>query len=254
MKEFIDYFWWDKGFSYDPTKGYLFNTYHIIMLASMVLLFILLWIIGKRIKNKRIFITILSITLLVLEVLRVLNFKYAHNNTLLGAMSFHLCSIGVYLAILAGFIKRPWIIDALSIHALIGAPLAIIVPDGILPWFNEYSFMPIQSFITHTLLFFVPIYMIRVGFFKIKLKNFYIPIISILLSALLGYIMSMVNYKLSNGGFSNFFWTRYKDPSFDKIISIDYPYQFIVIISMLLITGLFIYFVGDRLTKNKTID
>ena len=46
----------------------------------------------------------------------------------------------------------------------------------------------------------------------------------------------------------------FKDPAFDKIISIDYPYQFIVIMTMLLITGFFIYFVGDRLTKNKTID
>ena len=52
MKAFIDYFWNQEGYSYDPLGGQTLSTYHIIMLIICIITFMIFWIIGKKIRKK----------------------------------------------------------------------------------------------------------------------------------------------------------------------------------------------------------
>jgi len=253
MKQFIDYFWYQEGFSYDPLEGQTLSTYHLIMFLLCIFSFILLWIIGKKINNKNKMLIAIAIILLVLESLRVINLLAISDVSFIGALSFHLCSIGVYLMIIAGLFRKKWLFEIVILHALIGAPLAIIIPLGILPWYNQFSFLPMQSFLTHTILLFVIIYAWKYKFFDVSYKRFYIPAISILLSAVVAYVMSNVNLKYQTGGPINFFWTRYKDPLFEKYISLPHPYYFLVILGLLYATGLLGFLILKNLEKMKLI-
>jgi|SRR5690554_275723 len=237
MKQFIDYFWNNKDFIYDPEMGMPLSIYHLVMMSFTVLLFIILWLIGKKVKKKECFILTLSLSLFILEALRVLNFKYVYKLTWIGSFSFHMCSLGVYFAVVLIFVKKKWMYDVLMVQAIIGAPLAIIFSGGILPWFNKYSFMPIQSFITHTILFIIPLYAFENDLWQVKVKNYYISFLSVLFSIIVAYIMSGVNIKYQTGGFKNFFWTRYVDPAFKEVVDWPYPYHFIALSITFIIVG-----------------
>ena len=249
ISEFIDYFWSQKGFTYDPLEGLTFGSYHLNMMAITASVFVVIWIIGSRIKNKQGFLIALSLILLILELLRVINFMYVFNRTLMASISFHMCSIGVYMAIITGIFRKQWMYDAIALQAIVGAPLALIIPTGILPWFNLYSFMPMQSFITHMLLFLMPLYAWRHHLWQVKLKHFYIPILSVLISTGIAYGMSLYNLHFETGGFTNFFWTRMKEPFFDLVWNLPHPWYLVVLIGMFITTG-FIVYLGLILIQN----
>ena len=111
-----------------------------------------------------------------------------------------------------------------------------------------------QSFLTHTLLWFGIIYAWKYHFFKASYKRFYIPAISILLSTGLAYLMSNINLKYQTGGSLNFFWTRYKDPLFEKLIPFGHPYYLLVIIGLLYIFGLLGIHVLKVLENKKIVN
>lgn len=241
MKDFIDYIWFQKDFIYDPLEGLAFGSYHLIMMAITTSLFVVIWITGGRLKNKQGFMTVLALILLILEVLRVINFKYAFNQTWIGSISFHMCSLGIYMAIITGIFRKQWMFDVIALQAMIGAPLALLIPTGILPWFNLYSFMPMQSFISHMLLFLMPLFAWRHHVWQVKLKRYYIPILSVLGSTGIAYGMSLYNFHFKTGGFTNFFWTRMKEPFFDLIWNIPYPYYLFVLLIVFILSGFIVY-------------
>lgn len=254
MKQFIDYFWFQEGYTYDPLEGRMLTTYHIIMfLVFCVALFVVLWVIGKKIKDKNKMLIAVAIILYVLETLRVINILDMSRATLVGALSFHLCAVGVYLMIIAGIFRKKWMFEAVFCHAFVGAPIAVIIPYGILPWYNKYSFLPTQSYITHMLLWFAIIYAWKYRFFNISFKRFFIPALGILFSAVLAYIMSNVNLKYQTGGSTNFFWTRFKDPMFENLLPLPHPYYMLVIIGLLYLGGLLGYFVLKWFEKKRFI-
>ena len=99
-------------------------------------------------------------------------------------------------------------------HALIGAPLAILIPYGVYENWNVLSFMPIQSFITHFLLIYVVVYAYQENIYQISRKRFYIPILSILVSVVLAYSFSQYNISKNIGVSFNFLWTVELDSYF----------------------------------------
>ena len=143
--------------------------------------------------------------------------------------------------IIAGLFNKKIIYEMTFLHAMIGAPLALLIPSGILPWYHMYSFLPVQSFISHLLLSFIFIYAYHHKVFQLKIHRFYIPIIGLLLSIGIAYGMSIYNLHFQTGGSTNFFWTRDKDPMFDQIINLPYPYYFYVLIRLLIAVGSVIY-------------
>jgi len=251
MTDFIDYIWHQKDFIYDPEMGKTFSTYHLLMLGGTILLFWVVWLIGAKFKNKRIFMMMLAIILLILEVLRVVNFMEAFNKDVIASLSFHMCSIAIYFAVITGIFNKKWMYDVIFVQAIIGAPLALLLPIGILPWFNPYSFLPIQSFISHMILCFMPVFAWRYRLWDVKLKNFKIAVTSVLVSTWIAYVMSLYNEQFQTGGSTNFFWTRAKDPMFDLIWNLDYPYYLIVLLSLFLGTGFIFYLIFKFLPQKK---
>lgn len=239
----MDYFWRNKGFVHDPNKNYFLSQYHLIMLSSMLVLGVLLWLLIKNLKQpkQRLMFKIIAATLLVLEVLRYLNFLTVYNHyNWFGALSFHLCSFGVYLTILAAYFQKQQLFNILVVFAIIGAPIAVIVPDGILPWFNEYSFMPMQSFISHMFITWVLIVAQRLKMWKPNYRVYYTSVITILVSFVIAHYASIINIKYQTGGHQNFIWTQYVEQSIPFVNTWSYPYYLIAIIIGLLLAG-FIY-------------
>ena len=255
MEAFISYFWENEGFQYDPTKQYLFGWYHISMMILMVLIFIGLWFLGKKkfFIDKGRMLSLISILLLSLEVIRIINFIYANDYIWFNAISFHLCSFGVYLMIIAGLLKKKVLFDIGSVPAVIGGLVAIIIPHGVLPWWNSFSFNPIQSYLSHMLMIFIVIYAIRINVWKPKLKNFWISIISIFSIVVIIHIINM--YKFNNNlRPNNYFWTRYPDPLFPVINDWVFPYHIIFIMGLLMLFGLIFYLIYDKLINTKKSD
>ena len=77
--------------------------------------------------------------------------------------------------ILAGIFKKRWLFDFGLIPCIVASPFAIIIPVGILPWSNEYSFIPLQSCFSHMLIFFLVVYSIRKRFGQLILKDTIFP-------------------------------------------------------------------------------
>jgi len=249
MKEFIQYFWNNQGFVYDSNINYVLSPYHLTMMGLMAMAFIVLWVIGNHLKNRTRLLTVVSFALLVLEVLRVLNFHYAHQYSWFDSLSFHMCSIGVYLGIIAGIFKKKILFDIMFIQAFIGGITAIVIPLGILPWWNVFSFIPLQSNLSHMLMIFILVYAVKSQIWQIKLKRYYIAFISYLISALGIHLLNLYKYKFYPSSYSNYFWTRFPDPQFPLINSLEFPYHLIIIIGLALFFGLLSYLIGSAASK-----
>ncbi|MDY0074643.1 MAG: YwaF family protein [Acholeplasmataceae bacterium] len=253
MKDFIDYFWNNQGFEYDPTRHYLFGWYHIIMLVMMIVLFVLCWVIGnKMFRNKiKLWLRILAILLLALEILRVLNFYTAHHQTLFNSLSFHMCSVGIYIIIPAGIFNKKWLYDAAYIQGILGAPLAMIIPFGILPWWNEYSLIPLQSYVSHTLIIFVLCYAMFKGVWHVKRSRYLIAATSIIVSTFIIHMINVYKFNHLPGSSSNFFWTRYPDPLFPILNQVSPPYHIIILVALFLLFGYLCYLIGEIISKRR---
>lgn len=251
MRAFIEYFWFQKGYLYNEAATKVFSKYHFMMLLIGLAVYFVLSLIGRRIKNKINYLLVIGLLLALLELLRVINFMMITNHTWLASMSFHLCSIGIYLAIIAGIIRKGWAIELLFIHATIGAPLALIIPVGIIPWFNQYSFLALQSVISHVMLIFFIIYAWQNKKIKISFKRYLIPVTGILISVVIAYSMSMYNFKTQNGGQDNFFWTRYTDPLLEPLTAIKHPYVFLILLALIFVLGFIVYILLIYLDKRR---
>lgn len=252
LRNFFDYFWRNQGFEYDPAKNYLLSWYHIIILVSLIILFIIFYKIGTRQKtNPSRFLTKLSVLLFILEILRIYNFHSVYNYNWFDAISFHICSIGVYLMILAGIFKKKWLFDFGLIPCIVASPFAIIIPVGILPWYNEYSFIPLQSCFSHMLIFFMVVYSIRTKIWTIDIKRYYISLTSFL--AIVSIVHYINLYKASNPNMtqSNYFWTRYPDPNFPFLNIIPNQYYIYFLILATLLGGFIVYLTGHLILNRR---
>lgn len=235
----MDYFWRNKGFTYDPSKDYFLSQYQLILIAAIIIIGILLWLLIRKLSQpkQRLMFKILAIILLILEVLRYLNFYLYYTHNWFGSLSFHLCSFGVYIAIATAFFQKKWLFDSLVVFAIIGAPLALIIPSGILPWYNEYSFMVLQSFLSHLLLTWIFIVGYKLKLWTPDIKKYWITIVAVTTAYIIAYIASTINYNYSLGGHPNFIWTRYADPTFPIISNWPHPWYVIFMCGLLLVVG-----------------
>lgn len=235
----MDRFWYNEGFIYEANRNYFLTTYHIILLTAVTIIGVLLWLIIKKLNEPKQtqMLKSIGILLLVLEALRYLNFNMAYEVTPIGALQFHLCSFGVYFSILALLFQKKWMFDLYMIHAIIGAPLALIIPLGILPWHYEYSFFVIQSFISHMLITWSIVVAQRLKVWMPTLKGYKISMLGLIISYVIAFMMSRYNYVNQNGGHTNFIWTRYPDPDFPMINDWPFPHYMIFMFLLLILVG-----------------
>lgn len=248
MEEFISYFWNNQGYIYDPAEEIFFGRYHIEMMLLMALIFVILWFIGKAIKNKKGYIRFISITCLLLEGLRILYFRTSLNFTWFNSITLHMCSVVILYVVIAGLFKSQLFYDFVFIQALTAGITPIIIPYGILPGWNEFSFIPLQSNISHMLIVFFALYGAKHQLFHVKMKRYYLGVASVILTASAIHIFNLYKYSIDPGSNSNFFWTRYPDPLFPLINDYVFPYHFLILVGLILIIGFISYFIGEKLT------
>ena len=162
-------------------------------------LFLLLWVAGfivaccflfsaKSEKGKKVTKLVLAGILFVLEVGRTV-YKYllhlhnggtASNFNWWWNISFQMCAIMCWTTIatliLSAFLKKDrkildYLYNILFGCALIGGFLTFCYPDCISADRPFLHFLNIQTITVHALLIFVPIYLIKIGEFKVQLKN-----------------------------------------------------------------------------------
>lgn len=247
----MDYFWHNKDFVYDPNKNYLFSLYHISILLLVTIIGVLFWfIIKNKSKPKQtLILRIVGFILLLLEILRYINFRQIYNVTPIGALQFHLCSVGIYFAILATIFNKKWLYSSYIMHAFIGPPFALFYPMGILPWFNTFSFLALQSFISHMFLTWSIIIAYKLKIWEPSKKDYIFSISGVVVSYILAFIFSYYNLNNSTGGHQNFIWVRFPEENFPIIANWPFPYYLIAMFVGLVLTGCLIITIFIKKSK-----
>ena len=232
----------------------MLSRYHLEMMLVMGLLFVILWMIGKKVKNKKNYLRFLSIILLGLEVIRFYFFYGSLNYPLIDSITLHMCTVAVIFTIITGLLQSQLFFDFAYILAITGGVSAIVIPYGILPWWNEFSFIPLQSNVSHLIMLFFMVYAVKNNLFMVKVKRFYLAALGLIVMAGMIHCYNLFRISVSPGSNSNFFWTRFPDPLFPIINHLEFPYHIIILIGLILIFGFIAYLIGEKVQSNPSIN
>lgn len=161
----------------------LFGSKHLIGLLFVAILIIVLLFIYKEKSyedNKKVIFR-LSIAFLLLEIVKLLSLTIRDSSFPMNHLPFHLCSLTLYLYPILYFAKKDSFLENLVKPAayagvLVATLAALIMPTNIIgsndSWlpFND-NYYPLLSFLYHGIMLFAPIYLIRSGYYKAKLKD-----------------------------------------------------------------------------------
>lgn len=169
---------------------WFFNTNHLLLvlgIATFIVMCLFLFH-AKTEKGKKITRIFLALVLLVFEVGRTV-YKYlnhvanggtAQNFNWWWNISFQMCAIMCWTTIgtliLSAFLKKEnkflqFLYNILFGCAMIGGILTFCYPDCITSNYPILHFVNIQTILVHSLLIFVPIYLIVSKQFKVEIKN-----------------------------------------------------------------------------------
>lgn len=204
----------DYLFGFTPTYtnevSYMFNLNHIYLLlfvAASVIALILIFK-NRSKKTQDIMLVTVAILMIVLELSRFI-WKTANHFNNGGAIdnwnwawnfSFQLCTIMTWfvsISILIGVFakKEKWNKFSYSTMvgiALISGILTFLYPDLVDGSYSILHFRNAQTIIDHTLLIFIPLFLIFAKRVKIELKNIWMPVAGLFGSAAIAMTMSLI--------------------------------------------------------------
>lgn len=174
-------FWTNENNPSLPKSEYLYGTRHIIVLVSVAVTCILLSLLffKKSDKAKRILMVILMSILLFFEITsRVVNLiiatDYSWQNITQIILPMHMCSVMVWVLIIAVFTKKQVLYDFAAIGGLLATVAFLLYPAVGLN--RVYmSFTCLYSTISHSIGFIVAILLMSLGFAKFEWKRIWQP-------------------------------------------------------------------------------
>lgn len=188
----MDYFFgFDNYLSQNFDWFFNFNHFMLIVMVAAFIVGCYFMLSAKSEKGKKITKLVLAGVLFILEIGRII-YKYllhvhnggdASNFNWWWNISFQMCAIMTWTTIvtliLSAFLKKEnkflqLLYNILFGCALVGGFLTFMYPDCISNNYPILHFINIQTIITHSLLIFVPIYLIKTKDFKVEIKNFWI--------------------------------------------------------------------------------
>lgn len=243
-----------------------FNINHLFLALFVILVIIgLLFALNSRTeKGQKITKIILATFLLILELGRII-WKICQHIHINGSIdgfdwwwniSFQMCAIMTWTTIItlyvSAFVKNK---DNLIIKilenillgtAMVGGILTFIYPDlidGNMPFFH---FRNIQTVLTHALLIFVPLWLIKIKELKVRLKNIWMPALGFLYVGCFAMMMSLYSGQ-------NFAYSIKCDLMEDVGLNITFPWHLILLILIIFCLTLLIYGIGELIyyLKNK---
>ena len=187
----MDYFFgFDNYLSQNIDWFFNFNHFMLIIMVAAFIAGCYFLLSAKSEKGKKITKLVLASVLFILEIGRII-YKYllhvhnggnASNFNWWWNISFQMCAIMTWTTIitliLSAFLKKEnkflqLLYNVLFGCALVGGFLTFMYPDCISNNYPILHFINIQTIITHALLIFVPIYLIKTKDFKVDIKNFW---------------------------------------------------------------------------------
>ena len=240
-------FWTNQNNPSLPESDYLYGTRHIITLCLAAVLCVLLTLLFFRRsqKTKRILMYVLGGIFVFFEITsRVVNLIIADSYTVESVVKIllpmHMCSVMVWVLIIAIFTKSQFLTNFAVIGGLL-ATLAFLIKPAVGLNRVYMSFTCIYSTFTHMLGFVTAILLITLGFAKFEFKKIWQPILCF--AIMFGY-GALVDFVIFKG--ADYMYLR-NDP-----LGLNLPIPYHIVYAGILLAYIFMfYFISWIVAKCK---
>lgn len=196
--------------AWEMTKPAAYGPFHLTFTALGVFLCIL---IARKLRHvsergNQIVLFSVGMFLAVTEIYKQLFYTfYLEDHTYnFGIFPFQLCSVPMYLCLIAPFLKPGKIRDGMyhfmTTYNLLGGIMAFIEPSGIV---HGYWTLTLHAFLWHMMLVFIGIYLIASGRFAKTRRNYYSATVTFLVLAVIAFSINLIFWEASNGRINMFF-------------------------------------------------
>lgn len=248
-------FWTNENNPSLPKSEYLYNARHIIVLIIVAVLVIALTLIfrNKSEKAKRILFYIFGAIFLFFEISsRIVNLciasDYTWESVLKILLPMHICSVMVWVFIVAIFSKKQFLIDFSVIGGII-ATLAFLLYPAVGLNRVYMSFTCIYSTVSHMLGFVCCVLLMTLGFAKFEFKKIWQPILCLIIMFSWGALLNFVIFPGSD------YMYMVNDP---LELNLNFPYQILYSIIILIYTCVYyiVYTIIQKIKnrKNKPLE
>ena len=196
--------------AWEMTKPAAYGPFHLTFTALGVFLCIL---IARKLRHvsergNQIVLFSVGMFLAVTEIYKQLFYTfYLEDHTYnFGIFPFQLCSVPMYLCLIAPFLKPGKIRDGMyhfmTTYNLLGGIMAFIEPSGIV---HGYWTLTLHAFLWHMMLVFIGVYLIASGRFAKTRRDYYSATVTFLVLAVIAFSINLIFWEASNGRINMFF-------------------------------------------------
>lgn len=196
--------------AWEMTKPAAYGPFHLTFTSLGVFLCIL---IARKLRHvsergNQIVLFSVGMFLAVTEIYKQLFYTfYLEDHTYnFGIFPFQLCSVPMYLCLIAPFLKPGKIRDGMyhfmTTYNLLGGIMAFIEPSGIV---HGYWTLTLHAFLWHMMLVFIGVYLIASGRFAKTRRNYYSATVTFLVLAVIAFSINLIFWEASNGRINMFF-------------------------------------------------
>lgn len=191
-------------------KPKAYGTFHILfMLCGFSLCALLAWILRKsNKKTNRIILLCVGIFLLISELYKQLFYAFylSDNSYVWWIFPFQLCSIPMYMCLIAPLLKpgkiQQSMYNFMTIYNLLGGAIAFAEPSGLL---HEYWTLTIHALIWHMMIVFVGLYLIFSGRGGTSYSDYWSATKSFLILCGIAFAINLAFWDVSGGSINMFF-------------------------------------------------
>lgn len=248
---FID-FWTNNNNPSLPKSEYLYNARHIIVLVLTVALCIALTLIfkNKSQKAKQTLLYVFGGIFLFFEITsRIVDLATTNSLTFLKVLEIilplHICSVMVWVIIIAIFTKKQFLFNFACIGGLI-ATLAFLLYPAVGLNRVYMSFTCLYSTISHMLGFICCILLMTLGVAKFEPKKIWQPIVCFVVMFCWGAIANFLIFPGAD------YMYMINDP---LELNLNFPYQILYAIILLAYTSMFylIYWLKEKIKQKRAL-
>lgn len=240
-------FWTNENNPALPMQDYLYNTRHILVLVAVCLVTIVMSIFfaRKSEKTKNALFTTFAVLFLFFEILsRVVNLiiadSYSLENIAKILLPMHICSVMVWVFIIALFTKKQWLLNFSAIGGIIATIAFLLYPAvGLNRVFM--SFTCLYSTISHCLGFVCCILLIVLGRTKFEMKRVWQPLLCFAVMFAYGALLNFVIFPGSD------YMYMVNDP---LELNLSIPYQIVYGFALVIYTFAF-HIIYETIAKCK---
>lgn len=204
LDQFIEFTAWEM------TKPKAYGPFHLVFtFVGIAICLLLAWRLRKiGEKGNKILLIAVSIFLIVTEVYKQLFYYYHMENEQynFGIFPFHLCSVPMYLCLIAALIKPGKVQNGMygfmTTFNLLGGIMAFIEPSGIV---HDHLTLTIHAFVWHLSLIFVGAYLLMSGRCAKTKKDYLYAVITFVSLCVVAFVINLSLWDVSDGGINMFF-------------------------------------------------